>query len=92
MVPPIQAYTQMYQHNIIIICSIHLEDEAEVAKPLCVLQRRVPLAAGHGETESPQGVVALPHGMDVGDGQVLQLGSRVAGDDLGALTLYTCRD
>ena len=67
---------------------LYLKNEIEVAQPLCVLQGGVPLAAGHGETQQPQGVVALPHRMDVGDGQVLQLGSRVAGDDLWAFTLH----
>ena len=47
----------------------------------------MPLAAGHGETESPQGVIAIPHRVDVGDGQVLELGTRVASDDLCAFTL-----
>ena len=32
----------------------YLEYEAEVVEPLCVLEGRVPLGAGHGETERPQ--------------------------------------
>lgn len=47
----------------------------------------MPLAAGHGEAEGPQRVVALPHRVDVGDGQVLQLGTGIASDYLCPFTL-----
>ena len=35
-------------------CWVHLEYEAEVVEPLCVLEGGVPFGAGHGETERPQ--------------------------------------
>ena len=47
----------------------------------------MPLGAAHGQTERAQRVVALPHSVDVGNGQILQLGSRVASDNLSPFTL-----
>ena len=65
----------------------HLEYKADIAEPLSVLQRRVPLITDGGETSGLQRVVALSDRMDVGDIEVGQLGLRVARDVLCAFTL-----
>ena len=51
----------------------YLENEAEIIDPLCVLQSRVPLGTDGGQTDRPEGVIAVSHGMNVRDVKVGQL-------------------